>query len=286
VIAKAVADEEERRKRAEDEARQAEAERLADDEERQKRTESKALVFLRGSRWRIAAALLLLVGFPSFVLVQKHKQDAEFQAKLEKSMIEAADEKRQLERSNPPSNEQAASVAQRVVLYDEDPNDPTGKQYVGSAIWYTGSEKGFSNQKADLIVRADIEIPDRKFKMTIMFRRNPSSLLSTSHTAEFWFKLPQDFSGGGIQSVPGILMKSNEQARGTALSTINLKLPDGTFLVGLSDSDRAKNLQLLKERSWFDVPLVYTDQRRATISFEKGATGERAFKEAFAAWGD
>jgi hypothetical protein len=43
-------------------------------------------------------------------------------------------------------------------------------------------------------------------------------------------------------------------------------------------------LQLLKERSWFDVPLVYANQRRAIIAIEKGVPGERAFNEAFAAW--
>ena len=37
----------------------------------------------------------------------------------------------------PSSSEQVAPVAQRVVLYDEDPSDPKGKQYVGSVIWRT-----------------------------------------------------------------------------------------------------------------------------------------------------
>jgi hypothetical protein len=45
-------------------------------------------------------------------------------------------------------------------------------------------------------------------------------------------------------------------------------------------------LQLLKERSWFDIPLVYANQRRAIIAIEKGAPGERAFQDAFAAWGE
>src|SRR5450756_1607468 len=35
----------------------------------------------------------------------------------------------------PSSSDQVAPVAQRVVLYDEDPSDPKGKQYVGSVIW-------------------------------------------------------------------------------------------------------------------------------------------------------
>jgi len=188
----------------------------------------------------------------------------------------------------PSSTEQLAPVAQRVVLYDEDPADPKGKQYIGSVIWRTEPIKASGNQKADIAVRADIEIPDRKFKMTMSFRRNTDSSLPASHTAELTFILPQDFSGGGVSNVPGILMKSNEQARGTPLAGLAVKVTDGFFLVGLSnvDTDRSRNLQLLKERSWFDVPLVYVNQRRAIIAIEKGAPGDRAFNEAFAAWGE
>src|SRR5437899_2459094 len=188
----------------------------------------------------------------------------------------------------PSSSENVAPVAQRVVLYDEDPSDPKGKQYVGSVIWRTEPIKASGNQKPDVAVRADIEIPDRKFKMTMSFRRNTDSSLPASHTAELTFILPQDFSGGGVGNVPGILMKSNEQARGTPLAGLAVKVTDGFFLVGLSnvDSDRIRNLQLLKERSWFDVPLVYVNQRRAIIAIEKGSPGERAFNDAFAMWGE
>ncbi|QWG12313.1 hypothetical protein KMZ29_21785 [Bradyrhizobium sediminis] len=192
------------------------------------------------------------------------------------------------DRVGQPSSDQLAPVAQRVVLYDEDPSDPKGKQYVGSVIWRTEPIKASGNQKADIAVRADIEIPDRKFKMTMSFRRNTDTSLPASHTAELTFILPQDFTGGGVGNVPGILMKSNEQARGTPLSALAVKVTDGFFLVGLSnvDSERSRNLQLLKERSWFDVPLVYVNQRRAIIAIEKGAPGERAFNDAFAAWGE
>ncbi len=181
-----------------------------------------------------------------------------------------------------------APVAQRVVLYDEDPSDPKGKQYVGSVVWRTEPIKASGNAKGDIAVRADIDIPDRKFKMTMSFRRNTNSSLPASHTAELTFILPPDFTGGGVANVPGILMKSNEQARGTPLAGLAVKVTDGFFLVGLSnvDADRARNIQLLKERSWFDVPLVYANQRRAIIAIEKGAPGERAFNDAFAVWGE
>ncbi|UWU78681.1 hypothetical protein N2603_09575 [Bradyrhizobium huanghuaihaiense] len=186
------------------------------------------------------------------------------------------------------SDQPVAPVAQKVVLYDEDPSDPKGKQYVGSVVWRLEPIKASGNQKADVAVRAEIEIPDRKFKMTMSFRRNTDSSLPASHTAELTFILPPDFPGGSVSNVPGILMKSNEQARGTPLAGLAVKVTDGFFLVGLSnvDADRARNVQLLKERSWFDVPLVYANQRRAIIAIEKGAPGERAFNDAFAQWGD
>src|SRR5437764_4748587 len=75
------------------------------------------------------------------------------------------------DRVGQPSSENVAPVAQRVVLYDEDPADPKGKQYVGTVVWRTEAIKGSGNAPADLAVRADIDIPERKFKMTMSFRR-------------------------------------------------------------------------------------------------------------------
>src|SRR6202521_2059905 len=124
----------------------------------------------------------------------------------------------------PSSTDQVAPVAQRVVLYDEDPADPKGKQYVGSVVWRTEEIKASAGQKADIAVRADIEIPDRKFKMTMSFRRNTDTSLPASHTAELTFILAPDFTGGGVFSVPGILLQSNEQARGTPLAGLAVKV--------------------------------------------------------------
>jgi hypothetical protein len=190
------------------------------------------------------------------------------------------------DRVGQPGSQQIAPVAQRVVLYDEDPSAPQGKQYVGSVIWRTESVKVPAGQPPDIGVRADIDIPERKIKMSLSIRRNTDASLPASHTAELTFVLPPDF-GTTIANVPGVLMKSNEQARGTPLAGLAVKVTDGFFLVGLSnvEADKQRNLQLLKERSWFDIPLVYANQRRSIIAIEKGAPGERAFNEAFTAWG-
>jgi hypothetical protein len=187
------------------------------------------------------------------------------------------------------STDPVAPVAQRVVMYDDDPADPKGKQYLGTVVWRTEPVKASAGRPADIAVRADIDVPDRKFKMSILFSRNfDTSLPATSHTAELTFTLPADFAGGGVANVPGILMKANEASRGTPLAGLAVKVTDGFFLIGLSnvEGDRARNIDLLKNRPWFDLPLVYTNGRRSIIAIEKGAPGDRAFTDAFAAWGE
>ena len=185
------------------------------------------------------------------------------------------------------ANAPAAAVAQKVVLYDEDPSDPQGKRYVGSALWRTETISPGPGLAPELAIRADIEIPERKLRMTWSLRRNTDKALPASHTIEIMFTLPADFPEGGINNVPGVLMKQNEQARGVPLAGLAVKVTNGYFLIGLSavDVDVQRNIQLLKERDWFDIPLVYTSGKRAILAMEKGTPGTRAFEEAIRAWG-
>src|SRR5262249_34672758 len=48
----------------------------------------------------------------------------------------------------------AADVAQRVVLYEEDPEDANGKRLIGSAVWRTEPVSRGANQPSDVMVRA------------------------------------------------------------------------------------------------------------------------------------
>ncbi len=187
-----------------------------------------------------------------------------------------------------PATAPAASVAQKVVLYDEDPNDPKGKRYVGSAIWRTETVSPGTGLAPELAVRADVEIPERHMRMTWSLRRNTDKALPASHTIEIMFTLPADFSEGGIANIPGVLMKTSEQARGVPLAGLSVKVTNGYFLIGLSavDIDVQRNVQFLKERDWFDIPIVYNSGKRAILAMEKGPAGVRAFQEAFKAWGE
>ncbi len=187
----------------------------------------------------------------------------------------------------PGSSQQIAPVAQRAILYEEDPSDPQGKQSVGTVVWRNDQIAASSKQKPDTAIRADIEIPDRKMKVTVTILRNTDPAMpATSHTIEVVFTVPPDF-GTTIANVPGIYAKSPDQPRGTPLAATSVKVQDGYFLIGLSnvETDRARNIQVLKERSSLDIPMVYGNGKRAILSIEKGPPGERVFNDAFAAWG-
>ena len=133
-------------------------------------------------------------------------------------------------------------------------------------------------QPPELVIRADIEVPERKLAMTFSFRRNTDKGLPATHTVEITFKLPADFPVGGVSNVPGMLMKQAELTRGVPLAGLAVKVTPGFYLIGLSnqEADKERNLQLLKERGWFDIPVVYNNNRRAILAMEKGhARGSR-----------
>jgi hypothetical protein len=185
-----------------------------------------------------------------------------------------------------PGAQPAVTAAQKVVLYEEDPTDPNGQRFVGSAIWRTAMVTAVLGQPPELAVRADIEVPERKLAVTWSFRRNTDKGLPATHLVEIMFKLPADFPFGGISNVPGMLMKQAESTRGVPLAGLAVKITPGFYLIGLSnqEADKERNLQLLKERGWFNIPVVYNNNRRAILAMEKGPPGERAFADAFEAW--
>ena len=135
-------------------------------------------------------------------------------------------------------------ATQRVVLYEQTPTDPQGKRYAGSAVWRTETVSPGPGLATELAVRADVTIPERSMAVTWSLRRSADK---AAYTIETTFNLPADFPGGGIANVPGILMKQAEQARGTALAGLAVKVMNGFFVIGLSadDTNARHNEQLL-----------------------------------------
>jgi hypothetical protein len=171
------------------------------------------------------------------------------------------------------------------VLREDNPSDPKqGKRYVGSTTWRTESSPPAAGRPAEVALRADVEIPERQIGMKWSLRRNTDKSLPASHMIEIIFRLPPNAPGGGVAQAPGVVMKSKEDAQGMPLSGAAATVTNGFFIFALAAISAPQNLQLLKEREWFDVPFAYANGTRAVISFEKGEPGGRAFAEAFAAW--
>jgi hypothetical protein len=167
----------------------------------------------------------------------------------------------------------APSRALKVVLYEF-----SGQQFAGSVVWHTDSIVSNAGQPPAPALRADIEIPNLGMTVRTELRRNDDDAMPASHTVELVFTLPPDFVHGGIAAVPGLLMKAGETALGVPLNGVSVKVAENFFLIGLSndDVDRQRNVELLKERPWLDVPIVYGDGRRAILAIEKASWGERA----------
>ena len=172
--------------------------------------------------------------------------------------------------------------AQRVVLYEEDPHDPAVRRFMGSVVWGTLLQPGAQRRDAEL--RGEITIPERKLSVAWSLRRNTDPALPASHVLELTFAVSAEIGGGGIQNVPGILVKASEEARGKPVEGLPVKISGGSFLVGFSITHVHSNETLLKEGKWFDIPIVYANGNRAMLALEKGSAGERAFGEVFSAW--
>ena len=193
----------------------------------------------------------------------------------------------QQEQATRPSRGTTAAVAQRVVLYEQDPTTQERKQYIGSVIWKTETASSEAGQPADLAIRAEVEIPERHLRMGFTLRRNLDQSLPASHTIEILFSTPADFPPGAIADVPGVLMEDTDQNRGAPLRGLRIKVTTGFFLIGLSsfEADVKYNLPLLKERPWMHIPIVYNNGQRALLALEKGVPGDRVFDDAFRIWG-
>ena len=86
-----------------------------------------------------------------------------------------------------PGAQPAPTAAQKVVLYEEDPADPNGKRFVGSVIWRTAMLTMGLGQPPELVIRADVEVPERNLAMTWTLRRNTDKGLPATHTVEIMF---------------------------------------------------------------------------------------------------
>jgi hypothetical protein len=117
-------------------------------------------------------------------------------------------------------------------------------------------------------------------------QRNLDATLPASHTVSLAFSQTGNGPVRTVQDVGLLQAKDEQNARGSPVSGLPVRVRDNLFLIGLSSlpNDVERNTDLLLHRNWFDLALRYTTGKRAVLTFEKGSAGAQVIQSAFESW--
>ncbi len=186
------------------------------------------------------------------------------------------------------AGEDTQEAAEPATYYETSGNVPS-KGLNGSARWRTRIEavaRGSQSGSHATVITLDLLIPERDLAMAMAIRRDASDDAAMTHLLEFKFSDRKGAPFDGIAAVGNIVMKEADGSRGIALAGLSIKVAPGVFLFGLSaDKDDARHsAEALRGLSRLDIPVTFADGSAATISLNKGESGERAFGAALADW--
>ena len=176
----------------------------------------------------------------------------------------------------------AVLAGSQSLLLEASPDGRTGAvPFSGTIEWTEGvDETGLPT----LIGKANI--PARNLGVALTIRKNADPSLPASHLMEVDFTVNDTFVGGTISSLPGVLLKNEELVPGTPLVGASARVVGNSFLFALSAtaSDATTNTDLLENRKWMDLAVIYGTGRNAIITLEKDADAQALFDKVFAAW--
>jgi hypothetical protein len=186
----------------------------------------------------------------------------------------------------PGADKAQVPVAQRAIFYEERTSTEQGSANTGTVVWSQVKESPGGDLPPEPAIRGEATIPSKNLQLRITIRRNGDKTLPASHIVELIFLTPDNFEGGGIDSVLRMAMKDTEQAPGSPVIGIPAKIADGYFLLALNDgkAEVETNTTLLRRESWIDIPVVYKSGRRALMTLEKGIPGDKVFNDVLNTW--
>lgn len=153
--------------------------------------------------------------------------------------------------------------------------------FSGTVEWSEGADElGLPT----LIGRANI--PARNLSVSVTIRKNSDPSLPASHLMEVDFQINDTFIGGTIANLPGVLLKDEELVPGTPLVGASARVVGNSFLFALSasEADSQTNVDLLENRKWVDLAVVYGTGRNAILTLEKDETAQALFEKVFGVW--
>lgn len=181
----------------------------------------------------------------------------------------------------------APTASQKAIFYEERTGASQGSAVPGATVWSVVQDSPGGDRPPEPAIRAEATIPGKDVQLRMTIRRNADPTLPASHIVEMIFLTPENFDGGGVDTASRMALKASEQDAGNLLSGLPAKISDGFFLLALNNNkpEIDRNMQLLNREKWIDIPIVYKNGRRALITMEKGAPGEKVFNEVLTAWG-
>jgi hypothetical protein len=178
-------------------------------------------------------------------------------------------------------------VAQKAELWVASLQEPdkVDRIYNASVIWRLVNVGGGPGEPVSSAIRGDVDIPDGKMKMTLIFQKNNDTALSASHTVNISFSPAKGSPLGGVKAIGPIQMRRADAQSGEKVAGIPVPITENNFLIGMMRGEReSRNIQLLRSLAVIDLPLQFSDGRPATINMEKGPSGDRVFADAIDSW--
>ncbi|GGA57716.1 hypothetical protein [Pelagibacterium lentulum] len=185
-----------------------------------------------------------------------------------------------------PGDDPAAEVAttgiQSLLLEEQASGAAGAVPYSGSVEWSRGTD-----ELGHPTIIGSATIPARNLDVRVLLRRNADTNLPASHLMEVTFNVAESFVGGSIANLPGVLLKDEELVQGQPLTGASARIVGNSFLFALSSAspqDVVANENLLRNREWLDLAMVYGTGRRAIMTLEKGDEGNAIFTDVMDAW--
>ena len=182
-----------------------------------------------------------------------------------------------------PSNTPAGAADARAFLVREPVGNTSPDRRTGDVTWSVVQESPGGDLPPEPAIQGEVTLPDGT-ALSLTVKRNADTSLPASHLIEIVFVTPD--GEPRVDELPLVGFKDSLQVSARPLIAVPAKITDEFFLVGLNNLGTAvqSNLDLMGSEEFMDVQLIFATGRRATLTLEKGDTGEGVFAEVLSAW--